>query len=106
MIAKTTLINLLIIHGIPEKDIPMMMCIAQKESNFNPKAINKTGNRNGTKDHGLFQINDVNKEKCDVTAKQLLDVHKNIKCTVKVYKTQGLTAWATYNSCKKDLRRS
>lgn len=85
-----------------------MVCIAEKESNFNPKAINKTGNRNGTKDHGLFQINDINKEICGYNAKQLLDVHNNIRCTVKVYKTQGIEAWSTYSLCKKkkNLRSS
>jgi|SRR6516225_9975958 hypothetical protein len=91
-------------YNIPPQDIMMLTCIAIKESNLNPKAVNHHRNQNGTKDHGLFQINDVNKKLCDVTSKELLNVHKNIKCAVKVYSTQNLKAWTTYKLCKKEMR--
>lgn len=103
MITIPVLIQLLTAQGFPQEDIPMLTCIATKESSLNPKAINKTGNRNGTKDHGLFQINDVNLEKCGVTPEQLLNVHTNIKCAKKVYQTQNLKAWYTYKICKAEV---
>ena len=93
------LVSMLTFHGIPEKDVNTLACIAVKESNLNPKAINHR-NRNGTKDYGLFQINDVNKKLCKTNSKKLLDVHNNIKCAVKVYTTQNLKAWSTYKLCK------
>lgn len=97
---------MLLSHGMPEKDLFMMVCIAHKESNLNPKAVNKSLNRNGTRDHGLFQINDINKKLCGVTSKQLLNVDKNVKCAVKVYETQNLKAWTTYSLCKKEFGRT
>lgn len=104
MITIPLLIQLLTSHGFPAKDIPMLTCIATKESSLNSKAINHTGNRNGTKDHGLFQINDVNLKLCAVTRQQLLNVHTNIKCAKKVYETQNLKAWVTYKTCKAEIR--
>ncbi len=95
--------NLLMFHGIPVNDVKMLTCIAEKESNFNPTAINKK-NRNKTHDHGLFQINDVNKKMCNTTSKQLLNISNNVQCAVKVYKTQNLKAWSTYDLCKKELK--
>lgn len=102
MIKTTVLASLLISYGIPHKDVKMLTCIAIKESNMNPKARNL--NRNGTRDHGLFQINDINKKLCKTTSKQLYNVHTNIKCAVKVYKIQNLKAWTTYKVCKKELK--
>lgn len=90
-------------HGFPQKDMDMLTCIAIKESNLNPSAVNKF-NRNGTRDHGLFQINDINKKMCGVTSKELLNVHTNVKCAAKVYKVQNLKAWSTYNICKKEVK--
>ncbi len=94
---------MLLSQGVPEKDINMLTCIAHKESKMNPKAINHH-NRNGTKDYGLFQINDINTEKCNTSPKELLSVQNNIKCSITVYKTQGLKAWSTYKLCKKELK--
>jgi hypothetical protein len=101
MITATLLASMLLSQGVPEKDVGMMMCIAHKESRMDSKAINHH-NRNGTKDYGLFQINDINTEKCNTSPKELLNVQNNVKCGIKVYKTQGLKAWSTYKICKKE----
>ena len=103
MINLTLLTSILISYNIPKNDIKMLECIAQKESNMNSKA--KNHNKNGTYDHGLFQINDVNKKLCKTTTKQLYNVHSNVRCAVKVYKVQNLKAWTTYKICKKELRK-
>lgn len=100
MITKVTLTSLLLAQPIPKLDVPILVCIAEKESQFDSKVINHT-NSNGTKDYGLFQINDINKKLCKITAKKLLNVYSNIKCAVKVYKYQGLIAWTTFRLCRK-----
>ncbi|KAB8033824.1 transglycosylase SLT domain-containing protein [Fluviispira multicolorata] len=86
--------------GFPREIVPVVTCIAQFESNFNPNAINKHNN-NSTKDHGLFQINDIWMEKCKMSAKDLQNPVLNARCAFKVYQAQGLTAWVTYNKFKR-----
>lgn len=103
MITPLLLLSLLIHHGVPEDDAKVLTCIAKYESQYNPAAVNHAHNRNKTKDWGLFQINDINLSKCNVTTTELLDVKKNIKCAVKVYQTQGLQAWSTYKFCAPEL---
>lgn len=86
--------------GFPKEVVPVMTCLAEYESNFKPHAINK--NTNNTHDYGLLQINSLwlKKEGCNLSANDLLNPEKNVACAYKVYKTQGLTAWTTYNKFK------
>jgi lysozyme C len=100
MIDAISLLNVLVAFGVPEQDATRLVCIAEAESNFNPKAINHYLNKNGTKDYGLFQINSVWLKDCKVTEEQLLDIRKNISCAVHVYNAQGIRAWSTYKKCK------
>lgn len=81
--------------GFPEDVTPVMLCIVELESSLNKNAINI--NKNGSKDYGLFQINDKWwGSKCDVD--RLLDPAYNAQCAKIVYDTQGLTAWVAYNN--------
>jgi hypothetical protein len=73
----------------------MLFCITKLESNFDSKAVNK--NRNGTVDAGLFQINEIWKEKCHY---KLYSTEDNIDCALIVFKAQGLNAWTTYKKYK------
>ena len=99
MIDIISLMNLLVSKGIPEQDAQKLICIAKHESNMNPKAIN-LHNHNKTIDRGLFQINSVHKDTCNVAEEDLFDVRININCAIKVYELQGLKAWYTYKFCK------
>lgn len=90
--------SVLMSHGVDDKDIDTMMCIAYHESKYKAGAINHS-NRNGTKDYGLFQINSIWKKPCGFTAQELLDVNNNIKCAAYVYEKQGLKAWVTLKKC-------
>lgn len=69
-----------------------MAAIAQAESGGDPNAVNT--NTNGTKDRGLWQINDV------WGARSTFDVIANARAAVYIQKKQGLSAWATYNAGK------
>jgi lysozyme C len=83
--------------GFSDEVAPVMLCIVELESSFNKNAVNT--NRNGSKDYGLFQINDKWwGNKCDVN--RLFDPAYNAQCAKLVYDTQGLTAWVAYNNNK------
>lgn len=86
--------------GFPKEVVPVITCIAEHESRFIPNAVNY--NTNKTRDYGLLQINDVWLQSCNTTATNLTQPFENAKCAYKVYKMQGLTAWATYKSFKNE----
>ena len=86
--------------GFPREIVPVVTCLAEYESNFNPEAINRH-NTNNTKDHGLLQINDIWTEECNLNERDLYNPLKNARCAYKIYKKQGLTAWVTYQKFKR-----
>jgi hypothetical protein len=85
--------------GFPREIVPVVTCIAELESNFRPRAINRH-NTNSTIDHGLLQINDIWKSACKLSESDLSNPLKNAKCALKIYNLQGLTAWVTYQKNK------
>ena len=91
---KDSTAHILLRAGFPSKIIPIVTCIAEKESHFKPGAVNH--NHNNTNDYGLLQINTVWLKKCDVTPTELKNPHINAKCALIVYNKQGLRAWYTY----------
>lgn len=96
------LLSVLVAYGIPKEDASMLVCIAEHESNFDTEAYNDKLNSNGTVDVGVFQINSVNFEICNVEKDELFDAKVNAQCAIKIYKTQGLKAWSTYKFCHKE----
>lgn len=81
--------------GFPESVIPTMVCVAKFESRFKTNAINL--NRNGSMDHGVFQINDAWwLSECGVDPEGLKDPVVNTRCAKTVFDRQGLMAWYGY----------
>ena len=78
-----------------DKAVATVVAIALAESGGRTDAIN-TANRNGTRDWGLFQVNDVNWKATDSSSSRL-DPDVNTRKAYEVYKGQGLKAWVTYN---------
>ncbi|KAL7643343.1 UNVERIFIED_CONTAM: hypothetical protein RMT77_006635 [Armadillidium vulgare] len=104
-------------YRLPKDDIKNWVCIAQYESGFNTAALNKF-NSNGSKDYGLFQINNgywcdshYGKNICKLPCKALLDnsITDDITCAYIIKKEteswsgkEGYTAWVVYvNHCQK-----
>ncbi|RVE49532.1 hypothetical protein evm_005873 [Chilo suppressalis] len=94
----------------PENQLRNWVCLVEKESGRRTNAIGPT-NSNGSRDHGLFQINDkywcstTNKpgKDCNVTCAQLRtnDITKACKCAKKIYQRHGFNAWYGWvNHCK------
>jgi len=108
-------------HNMPRDQVKSWVCIAQYESTFNTEAINKF-NWDGSKDYGLFQLNnkywckdeDENpafQNVCRMPASKLLDADltDDLTCIKKIIrdteawkgKGTGLTAWVAYvNKCQ------
>lgn len=68
------------------------LAIAKAESRLNPRAVNK--NRNGSKDIGIFQIND----KHGWSANDRFDWRKNIQMAKELRDRHGWTEWSVYNN--------
>uniref|UniRef100_A0A8D8W6W8 lysozyme n=1 Tax=Cacopsylla melanoneura TaxID=428564 RepID=A0A8D8W6W8_9HEMI len=99
---------------INRSEIPTWVCIASKESTRNSNKKSPK-NKNGSKDHGIFQIND--KYWCtdsgpaglDCNAKcssfEDDDIADDVTCVAKIYKQtkrskgDGFKAWSTYKFC-------
>ncbi|KAL4715324.1 hypothetical protein ACJJTC_004776 [Scirpophaga incertulas] len=86
------------------------VCLIEGESSRRTDVIGPT-NSNGSRDHGLFQINDRywcnNGSKpgkaCNVTCAELRtdDITKAVQCARTIYKAQGWDAWVAWrNNCK------
>ena len=75
-----------------------MVCIAKHESKFDSSAVGV--NSNGTKDIGLFQINQ--QFWGQACAGDLTDPEYNTRCAAYVYQVQGVTAWVAYKKHKEE----
>lgn len=101
-------------RGIHHSDIPTWVCIATKESNRNSRSVSKK-NWNGSRDHGIFQINDkywctasgpAGKE-CHAKCSAFEDdnIADDVRCVEKIHaqtrraKGNGFKAWSTYQFC-------
>uniref|UniRef100_A0AB38ZEA5 lysozyme n=1 Tax=Ectomocoris sp. TaxID=3104572 RepID=A0AB38ZEA5_9HEMI len=99
----------LLAQGLPRNELADWVCLVEAESS---RDTSKKGgpNRNGSYDHGLFQINDKywckNGQKggdCNVKCEDLRadDISASIKCAQKVKKRHGFNAWYGWkNNCK------
>ncbi|KAL0831568.1 hypothetical protein ABMA28_002354 [Loxostege sticticalis] len=100
-------------QGFPEDKMRNWVCLVENESG---RTTNKVGpvNKNGSKDYGLFQINDkywctssgpAGKD-CNVKCSDLLtdDITKASTCAKKIFKRHGFNAWYGWkNHCQGSL---
>ncbi len=110
-LSEGTLAALLRKAGFPEKDLDTMVNIAKRESRLNPWAHNPNRST-GDNSYGLFQINMIDnlgtarlKEFADLGVaryEDLKDPWKNVQAAKRVYDSQGLGAWTTYQAAKSD----
>ena len=74
---------------------PLMAAIAEAESAGNPNATNPTDNGGTQTSWGLWQISDGTHGE---PVQGILDPLVNAKAAVAKYKSQGLSAWGTYDT--------
>lgn len=70
----------------------LALAIARAESNLNPRAVNQ--NRNGTRDIGIFQINDSH----GWSETERYDWQNNIAMAKEIRDRYGWSAWSVYKS--------
>ncbi|KAF2353768.1 Glycoside hydrolase family 22 [Trinorchestia longiramus] len=89
-------------YRIPTSKLADWVCLVKSESNYNTAAMNT--NRNGSKDYGLFQINDYfwcksssGSNGCGIACSKLRDnnISDDVKCAKKIYSRQGFNACTT-----------
>lgn len=68
------------------------LAIAKAESSLNPQAVNR--NSNGTRDIGIFQINDLH----GWSAEERYDWKNNIAIAKEIRDRCGWSAWSVYNN--------
>ncbi|XP_026331784.1 uncharacterized protein LOC113239129 [Hyposmocoma kahamanoa] len=97
-------------HGFPASQLRNWVCLVESESSRYTDIVSKP-NSNGSRDYGLFQINDrywcsnTNKpgKDCNVTCAALLtkDITKSAQCAKKIYSRHNFNAWYGWiNKCK------
>lgn len=96
--------------GFPEDKVPLMVNIAKRESGLNPLAHN-ANRATGDNSYGLFQINMIGnlgparlKQFGLSSYDDLKDPWANVQAAKKVFDSQGLGAWTTYQAALKDPR--
>nr|WJJ70445.1 venom protein U-MPTX.22-Mc25 [Megalopyge crispata] len=97
-------------HGFPEAQLRDWTCLVQSESSGRTDVIGPP-NSDGSRDHGLFQINDrywcndsdVPGKECKVTCAELRtdDISKAVACIWKIFQVHNFNAWYGWvNKCQ------
>ncbi|CAG9785787.1 unnamed protein product [Diatraea saccharalis] len=97
-------------QNFPEHEMRDWVCLVEKESSRRTHVIGPP-NDDGSRDHGLFQINDhywcndsnVPGKGCHVTCQQMRtdDITAASTCAKKIYRRHGFNAWYGWvNHCR------
>ncbi|XP_047507076.1 lysozyme-like [Pieris napi] len=100
-------------QGFPENKLRDWVCLVENESSRNTAKVGRV-NKNGSRDYGLFQINDkywcsntnTAGKDCNVTCAQVTtdDITKAATCAKKIFKRHGFNAWYGWkNHCQGSL---
>ncbi|KAL4715314.1 hypothetical protein ACJJTC_004766 [Scirpophaga incertulas] len=99
---KCELVEALREQWFPEEDMRDWVCLVEFESSMRTDVIGPP-NSNGSRDHGLFQINDrywcndsdIPGKDCNVTCAELRteDITVASVCAEKIFQRHGFTAW-------------
>lgn len=109
-ISRCDLVKELRKHGFPEDKLADWVCLVEAESSRKTHKIGKV-NKNGSRDYGLFQINDkywcsntnTAGKDCNVTCADVTtdDITKAAVCAKKVYRRHNFMAWYGWrNKCQ------
>ena len=95
--------------GIPKDELATWVCLAEKTSQFNSKAITKK--RDGSHNYGIIPINDrqwcarpsgpSGRNQCNIKCKDLLvdSIKPAMDCAQLIRERRGWTAWSEWYLC-------
>ncbi|EAA04404.3 AGAP007344-PA [Anopheles gambiae str. PEST] len=99
---KCELVRLLAANGFPRSQLQDWICLIQNESRYDTSALN-TKNRDGSKDYGIFQINNyywcaegkVGANECKLQCSSLRDdnIADDMRCALFIYRRHQFNAW-------------
>ena len=76
------------------RNAPRMICIIGRESQWNPRAVSRTG------DHGLMQLNAYSwRRSFGARWASVYDPVANVRMGYDIYRIQGFRAWTAYRWC-------
>ncbi|XP_072938934.1 lysozyme-like [Epargyreus clarus] len=112
-LSRCQLVHELRNQGFPEAQMRDWVCLVEHESSRRTHKIG-TVNKNGSRDYGLFQINDkywcsktsTPGKDCNLTCNDVItdDITKASTCAKKIYKRHGFRAWYGWiNNCQGSL---
>lgn len=81
-----------IIRKYFKDDYQMAIAIAKAESRLNPLAVHT--NRNGTKDVGIFQINDCHR----FSVEDRKNPERNVEIAFEIYQRSGWSPWSVWHN--------
>jgi hypothetical protein len=93
--APSEIHSALISAGVPPSVAPTLTAVSGAESGFGRSTLSPP-NKDGSRDHGVFQVNDKAWPQFKNVAAQPLSTQAAI--AAHIYNTQGLKAWSTYNN--------
>lgn len=94
LMSKTALAIILLGAGFTYEETTVMMCIAKWESSYRIKAIQT--NKDGSKDVGLFQINEKFWSEVEECSGDMFNPAENVKCAKKVFDEMGYRGWIAF----------
>jgi hypothetical protein len=103
VLSEQDVVTLLRDAGFPEEHLATLVCVVKNESSFRPQVRNLK-NYDGSQDTGLFQINDLWREDCEMSREDLLDPVNNVQCAHMIYEQRGLNAWYGFTKKKAECR--
>jgi hypothetical protein len=109
-LAATNLMSSSIVYQAPYQPIQVVMekaeevkldktleAIIKCESRGNPNAVNL--NRNGTRDWGVFQVNDVHRKRMSEMGLNIENPDHSYQFGLLLYKEQGVAPWFSSRHC-------
>ena len=83
--------------GVPPSVAPTLTAISGAESGFGKSTVSGV-NKNGSRDYGVFQVNDKAWPQFGGADVAKLPLDQQAKLAAEIYRKQGLSAWSTYNN--------
>jgi len=95
--SSSDIASALIRAGVPASVVPTLTAVSGAESRFGANPVSPP-NKNGSRDWGVFQINDAAHPQMGGAKVASLPLDQQAALAAQIYRSEGLNAWTTYKS--------